>query len=190
MTRRRKTARPRVLTGIAAVLLASGVLRLAMHADIALAIGTDPEAAAPAATVSLPETGTAALLDAFRAREDRLTAREAQLADREQAVAVAAAELEEQMTALAAAEDSLTALIAQADSAAADDLARLTAVYENMKPQDAAALFETMDPAFSAGFLAMMQPTAAAAIMTDLSPDTAYAVSVIVAGRNAGAPTE
>lgn len=185
----RRAGRPRVLIWIALLLFASGVVRLGGHADMAMAVGTDT-ADAPPPAACVPESGTGALLDAFRAREDRLAAREAQLADREQAVAVAAAEVEEQLAALAAAEESLAAMIALADSAAADDLARLTAVYENMKPQDAAALFATMDPAFSAGFLGMMQPAAAAAIMSDLEPGIAYSISVILAGRNAGSPTE
>lgn len=189
MTRRSAAKRPGVLAWIALLLFASGVVRLGGHADMAMAIGTEGEAA-PAPAACVPETGTGALLDAFRTREERLAAREAQLADREQAVAVAAAEIEEQLAALTEAEESLAAMLALADSAAADDLARLTAVYENMKPQDAAALFATMDPAFSAGFLGMMQPAAAAAIMSGLEPDIAYSISVILAGRNADAPRE
>ena len=86
---------------------------------------------------------------------------------------------------LEAAEAGLDAAIAQASAAAEDDVAQLTAVYESMKPKDAAALFETMEPAFAAGFLGRMRPEAAAAVMTGMSPDRAYAVSAILAGRNA-----
>lgn len=190
MSGRVRGRRPGVLGWIAILLFLSGVARLGGHADMAFAVGTagDPAPADPAACTAVE--GTGALLEAFRARETRVAEREAAATAREEALALAAAEVEEKIAALAEAERSLAAMIALAESAASDDLARLTAVYENMKPQDAAALFETMDPAFSAGFLGMMQPAAAAAIMTDLSPGTAYSVSVIIAGRNAGAPTE
>lgn len=185
--------RPGVLAWLALMLFASGVVRLGGHADMALAVGTATEPGTPgaeAAVACVPEEDTSALLEAFRNREARIAERESALADREQALVVARAEVEEKLTALADAERSLAEMIALAETAASDDLARLTAVYENMKPQDAAALFETMDPAFSAGFLGMMQPAAAAAIMAGLTPETAYSISVILAGRNAGAPTD
>ena len=89
---------------------------------------------------------------------------------------------------LKAAEDDLKQVLAIADGAAEKDLVRLTAVYEAMKPADAAALFATMSPDFAAGFLARMQPGAAAAILSGMPPDKAYAISALIAGRNARAP--
>ena len=89
-----------------------------------------------------------------------------------------------------AAEAKLASTLALADNAAENDLARMTSVYENMKPKEAAALFEEMSPDFAAGFLGRMRPDAAAAIMAGLSAPTAYTVSVVLAGRNASAPTE
>ncbi|NHX27768.1 hypothetical protein HA397_27890, partial [Escherichia coli] len=86
-----------------------------------------------------------------------------------------------------AAEDSLRATLTLAETAAESDLARLTAVYENMKPKDAAGLFEQMSPDFAAGFMGMMRPDAAAQIMAALDPATAYSISVVLAGRNARA---
>ena len=70
------------------------------------------------------------------------------------------------------------------------DVAQLTAVYAAMKPKEAAAVFEEMDPAFAAGFLGRMKPDAAAQIVAGLSPGKAYSISVILAGRNVGTPTE
>ena len=92
------------------------------------------------------------------------------------------------MIALEQIESDLRKTLALADGAAENDLARLTSVYENMKPKDAAALFETMEPDFAAGFLGRMRPDAAASVMTGLSPGAAYSISVILAGRNANAP--
>ena len=108
----------------------------------------------------------------------------------ERTVQSAEAEITDRLAQLQAAQTSLADTISVADSAAEEDLGQLTAVYENMKPQDAAALFETMEPDFSSGFMGRMRPEIAAAIMAQLQPETAYAISAILAGRNANVPTE
>ena len=123
-------------------------------------------------------------------REERILAQEA--AVEEKLVALSAAEelFERHTTALINAEQALSATMTQARTAASDDVAQLIAVYENMKPQEAAALFEEMAPEFAAGFIGEMRPEAAAPVMAGLTPETAYTVSVILAGRNALAPSE
>ena len=91
---------------------------------------------------------------------------------------------------LVEAEAALRETLSLADGAVEKDIARLTVVYETMKPKEAAALFEEMAPEFAAGFLARMRPEAAAQIMTGLSAEVAYTISVLMAGRNAQAPIE
>lgn len=95
-----------------------------------------------------------------------------------------------QMAELAEAEAELNKTIALADGAAENDVSRLTSVYESMKPKEAARLFEAMAPEFAAGFIGRMQPEAAAAVMSGMSAEAAYSVSVLLAGRNALAPSE
>ena len=140
--------------------------------------------------------GIEALIEALAEREAALDEREAALAERAAAeerrlaegqgeMAETRAELQGMLDELEAAEARLDAAIARASGAAEDDLARLTSVYESMKPKDAAALFETMESGFAAGFLGRMRPEAAAEVMAGMSPDRAYAVSAIIAGRNA-----
>ena len=183
-------ARRSVLSIIAGMLIASGLIRVGNEAGQAFAT----EQAADSAPVDPLACGTAtenaALLEAYRTREERIATREAQLEDRLQAMHVAEAEINERLGQLQAAQASLAETISVADTAAEQDLGQLTAVYENMKPQDAAALFETMEPDFSSGFVGRMRPEIAAAIMAQLQPETAYAISAILAGRNANAPTE
>lgn len=130
------------------------------------------------------------MLSALETREERLRDRENRMTMRLRALQLADARIEEKLAALKASEAALRATIALADEAAESDLIRLTSVYENMKPKDAAALFETMDPGFAAGFLGRMRPEAAAGIMTGLSPETAYTISVVLAGRNADVPRD
>ncbi|MGI3164023.1 MotE family protein [Pseudooceanicola sp. 200-1SW] len=199
--RRRRGARPRrgTLALIAGLLLGSAAVRVALHSGEVMALEgpgmgapgaetTHGEAVAAAGCEQPPEVE--AMLEAFAAREARLEQREAQLRDRMTALAVADEEIEKKLAQLEAAEAALKETLALADSAAENDLGQLTAVYESMKPKQAAALFETMDPQFSAGFLGRMQPAAAAAVMAGLSSETAYAISVILAGRNSSVPKE
>jgi len=103
---------------------------------------------------------------------------------------VADGEVTRKLAALEDAEGRLRSLIALSETAAEDDLLRLTQVYETMKPKDVAALFEEMDPKFAAGFIGRMKPEAAAGVMAGMTPDAAYTISVILAGRNANTPTE
>jgi len=177
---------------IVALLATSALIRIVMGADVAMAVDGTEEMMAPVEETAAcgPDDTPATLLDALREREARVSAREVQLEDRVQALRVVEAEINEKIASLSDAEASLSALLALADSAAEDDLSRLTAVYENMKPQDAAALFEQMEPAFSAGFMGRMNPAAAALIMTNLEPETAHLISVVLAGRNASVPVE
>lgn len=128
------------------------------------------------------------LIQALNARESRVSERENALEIRMQALAVAEQEIDRKMAALIKAEQALSATMERASTAAQDDVDKLTEVYSNMKPKQAAALFEAMAPEFAAGFLVRMRSDSAAAIMAGLSPDAAYHISVVMAGRNANAP--
>lgn len=137
-----------------------------------------------------PVEGIGKLVAAINMREGRVATRERELEELEQSLSVAKDQFRINMAALAEAEGKLSATIAQSETAAEDDLERLTAVYENMKPKELATLFEEMNPTFAAGFIGRMRPDAAASLMAGLSPQTAYSISIILAGRNANAPTE
>ena len=188
---RKKTGRGRASRGIlvllALLLAASGALRMGSIAGAALAESETVKAEAAAVAVNCPLVPVA-LAEALAAREAEVHALEAALADRKAALALAETAISQRMAELEAAEAGLKTTLALADGAAEDDLARLTLVYETMKPKDAAALFETMAPEFAAGFLGRMRPEAAAAVLSGMSPDAAYSISVLIAGRNAGAP--
>lgn len=195
-----KPRRPRKFNRGALILvmgffLASGLLRLGSGTGSAIARevealrhNDDPPKvmAGPACEI---DEGLGELLADLKARKEKLDAREAKLADRMQALAVAEVGVKGNLAALIKAEQNLRDTIALADSAAEDDLSKLTSVYENMKAKDATELFEEMDPQFSAGFLARMRSDAAAAILSGLTPSKAYSISVILAGRNADVPT-
>ncbi|MDZ7906067.1 MAG: hypothetical protein U5N55_10070 [Cypionkella sp.] len=192
MTLSRKIT-PSALVILALFFASSGALRLGTELGAALAAISDAPAsggpeddlpAAPASCAAPP----AALAQALKSRDQELSTREAMVAQKAAALTLAQEALEKRMTELAQAEESLKKTIAMADGAAEQDLGTLTAVYEAMKPADAAKLFAAMAPDFAAGFLSRMQPAAAAAILAGMPPERAYSISVLIAGRNALAP--
>ncbi|WP_425039979.1 MotE family protein [Primorskyibacter sp. S187A] len=180
------------LAAVAALLILSALVRLGDSAGQAFA--REGEVSTSEASQSTTPERTlddiSAVLEALKEREERVLASEKKIDRRMAVLAQADAEIQARLEALAAAEASLKETLALADQAAEKDLTRLTAVYENMKPKEAAALFETMDPSFAAGFLGRMKPTAAAGIMAGLQPETAYSISVVLAGRNSEVPTQ
>lgn len=128
------------------------------------------------------------LITALSEREAQVSEREKKIEMRMRALSVADAEIEKRIEALTQTEAALRATLSLADDASEKDILRLTSVYENMKPKDAAILFEQMEPNFASGFLGRMRPDIAAEIMSGLSPQVAYSISVILAGRNANVP--
>lgn len=171
---------------LALILAASGALRFGAGVGEAMANASKETPSEPL-DCPLPP---AALAEALVGREAAVRAKEDAIAERLAALALADQAISKRMEELKAAEDELRSTLTIADGAAEKDLARLTAVYEAMKPADAAALFQTMAPEFAAGFLGRMQPEAAAAVLAGMQTDKAYSISVLIAGRNATAPKQ
>lgn len=181
-----------VLFFLSGLMLVSGVIRVGLGLSAARAVTPPAETVAeapPPAPAACPAP-PAALAAALQQREARVSMREAAVEDRLAALALADAVTARRIQELQEAEAQLRATLTQADGAAESDIARLTTVYEAMKPKEAAALFETMAPEFAAGFLGRMRPEAAAAVLSGMTPQSAYTLSVLLAGRNALVPRE
>ena len=182
---------PGTLVILALLMASSGAMRLGAGAGQAMAATETPaeESAAmsPPAECPAPPVALAAALSQRAAEIDN---RSAALEERMAALALAEAAITIRLAELDASETRLRETLSLADGAAEADLVRLTAVYEAMKPKDAAALFETMEPEFAAGFLGRMRPDAAALVLSGLRPETAYTVSAMIAGRNALVPKQ
>lgn len=179
------------LTLVALMLFGSALIRLG--AGPATAIALEIDAASERAQKNDPSDITpelVRLLEEAQARTAALDEREVIIEARIRTLRLIEAEVAEEVDRLEAAEVALRDTMAAADAAAESDLERLTAVYENMKPEQASALFQRMAPTFAAGFLGRMRPDAAAAIFAGLDPDLAYQISVVLAGRNADVPRE
>jgi flagellar motility protein MotE (MotC chaperone) len=171
-------------------MIGSAAIRVGLEAGPALARNIEPEPAGAPMSAGNSAADLQILLTELLRRQDDLDQREAAILDQEKAQKIAMDAIEVRLAALQDAEEALRETLAVADKASENDLARLTDVYQNMKPKDAAALFETMDPVFAAGFLSRMPSDTAAGVMAGLSPETAYTISVVMAGRNALAPQE
>lgn len=194
MPKRKWTSGRGALFVIAFMLLASAVVRLgsgtgqAIAKEVAALSPPKADMSAPLQCENPAEIGD--ILAVLKIREEFLASRERALKELEQSLALAEDRVRANLVALVQAEQALAATIATSETAAESDLARLTSVYENMKPKQAAILFEEMTSDFAAGFVGRMRPDAAARIMAGLSPKAAYAISIILAGRNALVPTE
>ncbi|MFW8633955.1 MotE family protein [Cribrihabitans pelagius] len=198
----RNYRRSGTLMTIALLLMGSAIVRLGMEAGPAIAREVASLGEPGKESAEKPDTGALkaqalpssaelqTMLAAFQEREAALAAREAEFEDRMKALEIADQAIDKKLAALREAEAKLRTTLALADGATEADVTRLTSVYEQMKPKEAAALFEEMDPGFAAGFLARMQPEAAAGIMAGLSPEAAYTISVVLAGRNGKVPKE
>lgn len=189
MTRRPVFAGRGTLALLALILASAGALRLGSGLGTAMALQAAEDPAVSQDALSCP-TPPAALAQALQERDAAVTAREAAFQDRLAALALAEDAVTQRLAELEAAEASLRQTLAIADGAAEKDLQQLTAVYEAMKPAEAAAIFNTMAPEFAAGFLGRMRHDAAAAILSGMAPEAAYAITLLIAGRNASAPRE
>ncbi|WP_299818261.1 hypothetical protein [uncultured Jannaschia sp.] len=177
------------ITGLLTLFVLSALARIVSAGLGAMPEGTEAD---PLEEVLLcpPSDEVATLLGQIAGRDEELRGRETALAMREQDLEIARQEIESSLERLGEAESRLAARMEMSATASNDDINRLVAVYEGMKPKDAAVLFEAMEPTFASGFLARMRPDAASALFSNLSPEKAYALSVMMAGRNANAATE
>jgi flagellar motility protein MotE (MotC chaperone) len=191
------TAGSRAIGGVALIVtcfLGSAAMRLAANGQaFADELGALAEAEAEGATAgaTCPSTEDAeTLLGAIREREDELAKESLRLAERAQTLNVAEAKLGEQLAAFETAQKNLEETLAVADKAAERDIERMTTVYENMKPAEAAEIFERKDVSFAAGLLARVRPEIAAQVLAAMNADSAYAVTLTIASRNHAVPTE
>ncbi|MDD7970753.1 MotE family protein [Roseinatronobacter alkalisoli] len=175
---------------LAGMFFLAGMSRLGLGVAEVIAAENTPIAAETTTAAQVNPADPGDLFQSLRAREARLQQMEDNLTQRAQDLQQAEAEIRQQIEQLALAEQRLLQTVALTESSAEDDVARLTTVYEHMKPQQAAELFSQMDVQFAAGFFARLRPDFAGAVMAALDPVTAYAISAVMAGRNANTPRE
>ncbi len=185
---------PKPTVVILSFFLVSAVIRLSTG-GVALAqeLATraeEPPAMAAVETPPAPEPEVGSLLASIRTRQEQLFKREVEIAERQLELNLVEQRIAQQLAVLRQAEQKLADTLAIANGAAEKDLKQLTEVYEKMKSKNAAEIFGTMEISFAAGFLSRMRAESAAGILAEMSPNAAYSITVVMAGRNANAPTE
>ena len=181
---------------IAGFLLVSAALRVGLYTSEAIAANSDKETNVPSEIQSprsascQMDKSTEEMVLAIQEKNQSLRQKEDLIASQELALALSHQAVDKKLAELKQAEDNLLQAISISQTAAQSDIQNLTSVYASMKPKQAARLFEEMDSEFASGFLGLMPPENAAEILAGLSPQKAYAISILLAGRNANAPTE
>jgi len=185
-----QTGRSYVLILLASMFFVAGLSRLGL--GVAEVIADESRAdAVETNSPSVPQLDDPGdLLTALQARKAQLDEFEAALETRAQTLRDAEVELQRNMDQLVSAETRLAATLRMTETAAEDDLAHLTSVFESMKPPQAAELFSQMDTEFAAGFVSRLRPDFAGEVMSALDPLIAYGISAVLAGRHARAPRQ
>jgi flagellar motility protein MotE (MotC chaperone) len=122
----------------------------------------------------------------MRERREQLDARAAEIDARARMLEVIERRVAEQVRALDEQRLALEASLGRIEQADEAELARLVAIYESMKPKEAARIFEAMPATVAAGFIRRMREAKSAVIMANLDASHAYAISLALA--NTGQP--
>ena len=124
-----------------------------------------------------------ALATAVKERIVALDSREADLAGRTSELKAYEQQIEKRLVELEEANTKLKANIDVHQTARNNDIAKLAAIYEGMKPAQASEIINEMDPEFAAGLLASMNSEQAAQIVASIDSKRAYMISVMLANR-------
>jgi len=123
----------------------------------------------------------AALIDRLGERRAELDKREAELNMRETLVAAAEQKLAEQTKQLAALQAQVNALVDQKQAAEDAGFKGIVAMYENMKPKDAAKIFDTLDLNTLLKVARAMNPRKMSPILAAMNAEPAQALTTAFA---------
>ncbi|MBA4490788.1 MotE family protein [Paracoccus sp. S1E-3] len=149
------------------------------------------EAAPPAAADLLAGCGdipeVVALVEELRIREDRIRKALAELDGKKAEIAAARASITAELRRLKDAGPSIGKSRTSDQRAVDADVARLVAVYEAMKPKEAAAVLSSLPANFSAEILMRVNPETGARIIAAIAPDKAAILTTYMGARSAPA---
>ncbi|MEQ8327441.1 MAG: hypothetical protein RIE84_14575 [Parvibaculum sp.] len=144
------------------------------------AVATQP--AAPAEEAAAPiSKSEMTVLESLSERRKELATRAEALDTRERLLAAAEKRVEDRIAELKEIEARINARIGEQDAENEARLAGLVAMYETMKPKDAARIFERLDMGVLLDVVKRMQPRKMAAVMAAMDPVTAQDLTVELA---------
>jgi len=121
-------------------------------------------------------------------RRDELDARAKALDDREALLKATEQKIAEQVQQMKQMKAEYEQIKTARDDAAEANLHRLVAVYESMKPKEAARIFETMEAAVLLDVVTRMGERRLAPILAQMSPAQAQALTIAMANRRTVVP--
>lgn len=127
--------------------------------------------------------GERAILERLSDRRQQLDARDEDLAMRENLLKAAEKRVEAKVAELKALEAKVKTALDQRDETEAKRFKGIVAMYEGMKPQDAARIFDRLDLKILVDVSTQMKPTAMSAILAKMTPEAAERLTVELAQR-------
>ncbi|TLP48537.1 MULTISPECIES: MotE family protein [Cohaesibacter] len=125
-----------------------------------------------------------AILERLSERREELDERAKSIEMREALLNAAEKRLEKRVDELKALEASIKQATSKRNQEQEEDLGKLVAMYQSMKPKQAAQIFEVLEPGVLLEIVKMMNPRKVAAIMGQMRADAAGALSLAIAKGN------
>lgn len=138
----------------------------------------------------VPGSTEAILLQRLAERRAELDGFATELQTRLSVVEAAEMRIEERMSELSAMEAQINALVDARESAEAEQFAAIVAMYENMRPGDAATIFNDLDQAVLVRVGHAMNPRKLGPIMAKMIPAKAQELTVLLAQTGPTGPVE
>jgi flagellar motility protein MotE (MotC chaperone) len=124
------------------------------------------------------------LLERLAARRGELESYEQQLTMRASLVEAAEKRIEERQTTLQSIEDQIAALVEQRKQMEEGQFAAIVAMYETMKPKDAAKIFDNLDMEVLLRVTRMMSPRRMSPILAEMNTTRAQELTVRMASAS------
>ncbi len=125
-----------------------------------------------------------AILERLSERREQLEERAKSIEMREALLSAAEKRLEKRVAELKALEDSIKLATKKRKKEQEEDLGKLVAMYQSMKPKQAAKIFEVLETDVLLDVVKIMNPRKVAAIMGVMRADAAGALSLAIAKGN------
>ena len=134
--------------------------------------------------------GERAVLESLQKRREQLDARARDLDMRESLLKAAEQRVSSKVAELKDVEAKVKSAEGNRDKAEARHFQDIIAMYENMKPKDAARIFSRLDMSILVEVSTKMKPRTMSAILAQMSPDAAERLTVELANRAGGQPNK
>jgi flagellar motility protein MotE (MotC chaperone) len=131
----------------------------------------------------IASAGERGVLERLHDRSQQLDARDREMDMRENLIKAAEKRLEAKVAELKDVENRVNTAVDNRDKAEAERFKGIVAMYENMKPKDAARIFDRLDMAILVDVSTQINPRKMSDILAQMTPDAAEKLTVELARR-------